>query len=441
MEYSLDWKPLVKALDLVTPSEEADSDNASLTPVVAIGSRQHLQTLRDLLYESHKVNHVHIVYPFVFLGCSTIPPGDTRPFTINGLLAIWMVPENLDLLRIAHHGLSTDINMSKNIITIAMDHVIAGVAVLKIANQLCPTCIAVSKIGTCLYIELPKRAEDEFQRLVSSLPGTAFETGTIVKTIIYHNGPIVNPPVPQTRPITRPVKGKKDVPKPALDIQPGAMLEIAGWTLGNSHQTPAGLLIHKDRTNRLTVLSYHHGEQSLMIPGTDRVAGQVKKGIKTDIGLTTLDDTILLRNEANVVNGTRIRALVPSKSLEMRETYFVQLPGAGAQSLLSRFGKRFEITRDTTEFNSARVRRTQSGYLTNDPITFSDRGESASACGAIILRYQEALEKGQTTPLFEACGIVNSDYLSPSQSRFLPHEYIVWADDFDELIEEGWDVY
>ncbi|RMJ19499.1 hypothetical protein CDV36_000789 [Fusarium kuroshium] len=305
---------------------------------------------------------------------------------------------------------------------------------------MCPSCIAVSKIGTCLYIEFAKIAEDDFQRLVSSLPGTTLETGGMLKTIIYHNGPITNPPVPRTVPITQPVEGQEDDPKPALDIRPSTMLEIARWRFGDSHQTPAGLFIHKGRASRLTVLSYHPGECSLMIPGTGRIAGRVKKGIKTDIGLATLDDTILLKNEANVVNGTQIRALVPSKRLGMREIQFVHLPGTGAQSLLYRFGKRFEITRDETESNSARVSREQSAYLTNDPTMFSDHGESASTCGAIILRYQETPEEGKT-PSFEACGIVNSNYLPLSGPRFLPHEHIVWADDFDELIEEGWDIH
>ncbi|RMJ19505.1 hypothetical protein CDV36_000790 [Fusarium kuroshium] len=126
MGYSLDWDPLVKALNLVAPSEDADSDNASLTPV-AIGDRLHLKALRVRLRKSHKVDDVHFVYPFVFLE-GAIPPDDTRPFTINGFFAIWMVPENLDLLRRAPHGLPTDINMNKNMIRGAMNRVTAEVA-------------------------------------------------------------------------------------------------------------------------------------------------------------------------------------------------------------------------------------------------------------------------------------------------------------------------
>lgn len=314
--------------------------------------------------------------------------------------------------------------------------------VLLLANHLGPRCIAVSKMGTYLFIELAKMAEADFTCFVKGLPGTR-SSAKVTPNIVYHNGPIPTPvPEPRSVPIIQSVEDQGGAPKPALNIRPGATLEIASRTLGTSYQTPAGLLIRKGRTNRLTVFSYYPGEHALMIPGTNRIASKVDKDIKNnDIGLATLDDIIPLYEEANVVNGIRVRALVHSESLGMRETYLVHLPGTWAPSLLYRFGKRFEITSDASQPNSARVSREQSAYLTNDSAIFSDRREPVSICGAIILRYQKQRKPKQTIPLGEACGMVNSDYLPSSGFHFSPHEHVVWADDFDGLLEEGWDIH
>ncbi|KAJ4326023.1 hypothetical protein N0V84_003243 [Fusarium piperis] len=284
-------------------------------------------------------------------------------------------------------------------------------------------------------------AEDDFRHLVESLPVTTLRVRD-VPNILYHNGPIPKPvPEPRSAPIIQPMEGQEDAPKPPLDIRPGATLEITSRTFGDNYQTPAGLLIRKGRTNRLTVFSYYPGDHALMIPGTNRFASHVERSIKnTRIGLATLDDIIPVCKEANVVNGIKVRTLVHSENLGMRETYIVHLPGAGAPSLLYRFGKRFEIARDANWPNSARVSREQSAYLTNDSTVFSDLRQQLSICGAIILRYQKRMEPGQTTPLGEACGMINSAYLPRSTYRFLPHEYVVWADDFDGLLEEGWDI-
>ncbi|KAL6358460.1 hypothetical protein LRP88_08645 [Fusarium phalaenopsidis] len=296
--------------------------------------------------------------------------------------------------------------------------------VLLIANYLGPQCIAVSKIGTCLCIEFAKTAEDEFKRLVENLPKTTSNS------MVYHNGPIAKPaPEPPSVSITQPVE---DAPKLAVDTRPGTMLELVSQAHGSNYQTPAGLPVRQGRTNRLTVFSYSLRGHSPMVSGTNRIAGQVEKGIKnTDIGLVNLDGIVMLNN-------IRVRALFHSKKLGMRETYLVCLSGTEPQ-LLYQFGKRFEITSDASQPNSACISREQSAYLTNNSTMFSRRNPPVSICGAIILRYQ-AWKPGQTMPFGEACGMVNSDYLSPSGYNFLPREHIVWADDFDGLLEEGWDI-
>lgn len=245
-------------------------------------------------------------------------------------------------------------------------------------------------------------------------------------SIVYHNGPIAKPaPEPPSVPVTQPVKGQEDAPELAVDMRPGSMLELVSQTHGSNYQTPAGLLVRQGRTNRLTVFSYSWERHSLMIPGTNRIAGQVEKSIKnTDIGLVNLDGIMMLNNnEANGVNNIRVRALVHGESLGVRETYCACLPRTETQ-LLYRFGRRFEITSDASQPNSAYINREQSAYLTNNSPIFSRRSPPVSICGAIILRYQP-WKQGQTMISGEACGMVNSDYLSPSGDNFLPHEYIV----------------
>ncbi|KAM0440798.1 hypothetical protein ACHAPT_000099 [Fusarium lateritium] len=431
------WDPLTHALDFAASLWDIDRDRR------AYNAKNIFEFVKDYIGKTYKVDCIAHVPPFIFLRCPESSPAEKdRPFTIARELAVWQIPENTCYLWDVPTGLSA---FTRNVVEVDFVTHIGSLAgsetppdehlVLWIANHLAPQCIAMSKLGHDLWIEFAKRPEPDFKKLVRSLPKTKS------KNIWFHNGPIPNPPPePRNVPITQPVQSVEEAPKQASNIQSDTMLRLASHTRGTSYCAPASLLVCRGQDIRLAIYSYYpEGGHSLRIRDTDQIIGQVEMSLKnTGIGLATLDDSIELDEEISFIHDIQVRSLVHSSQLGMCEPgYFADLPTTGLQPLY-RFGERFEITRDASRSNSAQIGRRQSAYLTNDSSKFADHGQ-VSICGAIIMRRQEVVEDGQAMFIGEACGMINSDYLPVTSSLFFPFRHIVWADDFDDLIKEGWD--
>lgn len=196
-------------------------------------------------------------------------------------------------------------------------------------------------------------------------------------------------------------------------------------------------------------------------PGT-KVGFVCERMGDTDIALAQLDNNVKFENQFMDVKASA-KAFVPSEKQEIGDKYIMDSVVTGRQ-MLEGLGKRRVLTRSRRSAahpdlfapkgrhdsmppdTVAYIRYKQGIFATNSPIIATKPQIRDRACGAVLLRYHDITKDGRNTPVAEGlkrgevCAMMHFADLQPKHFDFTAASYIMYADVFDPLIEEGWTV-
>jgi len=356
-------------------------------------------------------------------------------------------------------------------------------AIVALATHVFPDCEAITFLMGCLVVELPKSENPVFWARLERLPNSIMHAPFCIR---YHNGPVPNSerrrrgqhPKPQLAEDER-IADETDYVAKDGKFYPGAMISSSDKHGNTYTSVSAGVMIRKGNERRLTC-PWHcwedHDKQYPGLLGKDddeakRVfivvqgekgtkVGYVKERVgKTDIALAKLDDGIVFQNTFMDVNATAKRFL-HSERVGLWDVFYVDGFSTGKQRLMS-LGRRFQVARKRGQphYHLAAPDGDDEAFLPPDDIAYisAKHGVCAtgqpilttkpyirdSARGAVLLRCRDGLKPRDTEATVmargEICGMFHFADLT-ARNAAGAGEYVIYADAFDPLIEDGWTI-
>ena len=436
----------------------------------------HREALHSYLMEHYYVTAVTVSLPFLYLECyPSAPPENERPFSIAGAISVWLEPgQQIDFcISVGERGegervkiaedLKDDLHQMRNP---------REETLLSLAQSHFRNAIAISFIWDAVVVELPKVDHSQFGNLLQELP-EGFENANV--SLEFHNGPLpysahkrkVKPDATSNGPDA--IADESDYVKEHGCFYPGAMIHAADDAGRNIGSVTAGILVEKDFERRLTV-SYHCWEPLIQKnpdmfgsskactviqgdPGTE--VGFVHERIKTtDVSLAKLLPSVEFRNEFMEIDA-RPKRLLPSKQIQTADEFMIDSFVTGKQRLKC-VGVRFPLERRENARNHPHlidpeshlppdkniyIKLRQGIYATNEPKITTQPKVREGVCGAVLVRCRQ-----RTNPLRTLDSVLKDGevagfmHFADLRSKGDVSTLLCYADSFDELASEGWEV-
>ncbi|KAJ4271404.1 hypothetical protein NW762_000106 [Fusarium torreyae] len=391
--------------------------------------------MRRLMEKVYNVTRMRYLPPFFVLGCpfNELPEEDERPFTIGGALAIFLPEEQcsnfiLNSTEYVHGNYrnpSTSIQRRRNPAIAALRE-----SVLELAN-LFPECTAITRLGEETWIEMPKTGMADFYQRFHNSPDVHSED------VYVRNGPMLS----ETRQLEAEEGNKNDDASTKTKLEPGSVIKLVNDGQATCCPASAGILVEKTEEKRLVLLPDRRETQVYSSTDSEQALAHIPEQVhKSDLVLAQLKGSVRFQNLLD--NTKLINTLVRSDVLIFGSPCVISIPATEPQ-MLFRYGKRFEIARNSCA--PPRISRELGVYLANNPASLCPPNTKKSLSGALILDCFVDVSPGDPVPdpqeLGQVCGMVSSVNYSLSQGYALRGEdYIVYAEEFDSIIDDGWEV-
>ncbi|KAI1372472.1 hypothetical protein F4677DRAFT_463290 [Hypoxylon crocopeplum] len=396
---------------------------------------KYLKAFQDYLVDNFGCCYIEWSGPFLILGFeSHIPAEDQRPFSIAGAITFWLPAKGPGYggssfnSCLGEMGGQEDIEIDEDIVDLIewckmpLDDVI-----LYLADNVFLDCEAVSVFWNTLIVELPKTSTEDYLTRLKSFPMGISGARCILE---FHNGPLPNTPR----------RSRATKPNPT-DLK-RLVADETDYVLAD------GVLIERRENRRLTC-SWHNWEGlDKKYPGrfgqtdveTQRLY-QVNQGVvegkpgtrvgfvcerlgDTNIALAQLDNGIKFEKGFMELNASE-KVLIASKDLNYRDRYIMDSFVTGKQ-MLQGLGRRnlLERPRRSVAHPDIFVSRGRYDALPSDNVSYikcrqDDRKTPVA----------EVLKRG------EICGMFHYADLQAKHASVA--QYIIYADSFDPLIEDG----
>ena len=169
-------------------------------------TEEQLEALGNFIQQCYGVWKYFIVKPFIFFcmanRSSKAPPIESSPFTLVGLLVIWIYPDCKPFrgLRFWHH-IKTDNRLSMDLVCMGLEHdilpfKIPATETLQAIGQGFPEATHINFYNARIIIDLPKTSPQDYRQKLQTLP--TILNGSAVK-IYYRNGPLALPVLEEVR--------------------------------------------------------------------------------------------------------------------------------------------------------------------------------------------------------------------------------------------------
>ncbi|KAK3934635.1 hypothetical protein QBC46DRAFT_347429 [Diplogelasinospora grovesii] len=347
-----------------------------------------------------------------------------------------------------------------------------------------PTCGYLSFLWESLVVELPKTSDEDFAKRLETLP-EGIEKAPFC--LYYHNGPLPNTPrrssravKPEPAELDNLVADEADYVRTEGKFYPGAMISSLNKSGEVYSSTSAGVLVQKGQQQRLTC-SWHNWEDHVkQHPGkfgqTDTEAqrifraaqgavdgdahkagtavGYVRERIgDTDIALAQLDNGIVFENTFMDIDASA-KTLVSTNDQNPGDEYLIDSHVTGMQKL-----KGYGATANNQSAspkkhhhhhhllppdNAAYIAARQGAFATNSTTMTSEPRIRDSVCGSVLLRCRDVTKgeesRGEVLKRGEVCAMVHYADLQSKHSLLELKHFLIYADAFDPLIEDGWAV-
>ncbi|KAK1752827.1 hypothetical protein QBC47DRAFT_272384, partial [Echria macrotheca] len=438
--------------------------------------------VRQYLRETFNAVGFDYFEPWITIICDPSPPRGRLPVSIGGLMPIWQtVDDDTFMPLIGGGGQGEEYDLEDDVVGgFQPSHVPQQAAVLAIVNRFYQDAIAITFIAHMMVVELPETDLSTFIERLQSLPSGFTGISYMVR---YHNGPLPYTsrasravrPTPQ-RDDDRRVADETDYVQKDGKFYPGSMISSQTKEEGIHISASAGILVRKGDEVRLTA-SWHCWEQHHQkypgILGQDTDEAKRVFGVRqggpgtyvghvvervggTDIALIKLAPGIEFENsffDTHVVAGQ----FVHSANLSSNERYMIDGFPTGRQGL-DGVGVRYPFKRGPrnkhphpieppgTEYSFpydevTYIQVAQGVCGTSDPVLTSKPFIRDSVCGAVLLRGTAKSLKGEAAERIYAdvVGMCHYADLTPKNAAMAQY-YLMYADSFDPLIDEGWDI-
>ncbi|KAF4485546.1 hypothetical protein FAGAP_11609 [Fusarium agapanthi] len=452
-----------------------------------VTDEQHL-AFRKFLFEHYNATELQESFPFLAIGCKGgPPPEDQRPFSVAGAIAIWLDAEDFYFRPIIGHK-------GQGEVLVVDDTIVNQIEYLQIPSQdiilsfakLWPECLAISVLWTFLVIELPLVSPEEFAKRLETLPSAVEgHTKGCHLHLMFNNGPLPNTERRRTR-VVKPdprhldnlIADETDYVTKGRKFYPGTMIGSVNKDGEIIESATAGILIEKDGKRRLTC-SFHlwekhykqYPEKFGKLDAESRRIYKVVQGYnpgshvgfvcervgETDIALIELNDDVVFENKFMEIDAAP-KVLLHSKQHRIGDEYIFDSFVSGTQTL-SCLGERFTPSQRSGRNRQALARPTndkgdgplddvmyiafeQGAFVTNAPTILKKPQIRDSVCGSVLLRSKAAKRPATKTMAMQAgevgCMMHFADL--QFQSTASADNYIIYADSFDPLINDGWKV-
>ena len=445
-------------------------------------SAEHRKALHAYLSRKYGAIDFRYCEPFLVIGCEGGPPSeDERPFSVAGLVSIWRNADDMYFRgRIGYGGEGDPIEIDSGMLAkIVPLEIPPREVVLYLADYVFPDCEALTILWDMLVVELPKASKEAFINRLQSKPDRIDQCLVNVR---YYNGPLPNterrrrvfPPSPQD------IKGdcdETDYMRSDKKFYPGTMINSVNKEGEILSSATAGVLVEKGRKKRLTC-SFHnwqnhyekYPENFAQIDPTSQRIFQITQGTpgtavgfvrermgNTDIALAQLDKGVVFENSFMEMEYAA-KTFIHSDDQRLGDEYIIDSFTTGKQRLLGA-GKRFQIQRKTGQPHYhltvakdnehalppdevAYIELEQGACVTNEQMMQSKPYIREGSCGAVLLRCHDITSREAPKTVMnrgEICGMMHFANLQ-ARNTAEADNYIIYADAFDPLIEDGWKI-
>jgi hypothetical protein len=436
----------------------------------------HREALHRYLMVHYGVTAITISLPFLYLECyPSAPPENERPFSVAGAISVWIESgQQIDFcISVGERGegerikiaedLKDDLHQMRNP---------QEETLLSLARSHFRTAIAISFIWDAVVVELPKVDHLQFGDLLQELP-EGFANANV--SLEFHNGPL---PYSAHKRIVKPdptfngpdaIADDSDYVKEHGCFYPGAMVHAVGDAGEDLGSVTAGILV-ENGLNRRLIVSYHCWEplaqkhpEMFGSPGACRViqgdpgteVGFVHERIKTtDVALAKLLPSIEFRNEFMEIDA-RPKRLLPSKQIQIADEFLIDSFVTGKQRLRC-VGKRLPLERRQNARSHPHLMAPESHlppdeniyiqlrqgiYATNELKIPKQPKIREGVCGAVLVRCRQRSNPLRTLDSVLKDGeVAGFMHFADLQSKGGVDTLLCYADSFDELASEGWEV-
>ncbi|KAK1830393.1 hypothetical protein QBC39DRAFT_261131 [Podospora conica] len=454
-------------------------------------SQENLLFAKSYLNRHFNVECFNVHGVFAELACSEVPKGRLPSF-VGGMVAIWQrVDEPTFWPWIGEGGESEEKDTSEEYAAVVAsfretDGEPTDAALIKLADYF-TDCQAITFIHPIAVIEFPLTDIEAFRDRLETLP---YSIGYFPYVLRYHNGPLPNTPgrkraqKPKPEPAEHErIADETDYVKLDGKFYPGAMISSVNENDKIYASASAGILVQRGTEIRLTC-SWHCWEEQWkkyqkefdQDSGETRRIFSVRQGRsgedsgidvgrvvrrvgETDIALAKLKPGVLFENRLMEADATA-KKLVHSSRVVDYEQFLVDSFATGVQRFIS-VGSRVAFDRgdqdrlvapngdkslllpiDVTYIaGKQHVCASGEAVLTRRPFVWE------RACGSVLLRSKgpplagenpfstdgSALDRGEVVAMFRYADLTDKYTHSAS-------EHLIYAESFDPLIKEGWQV-
>jgi len=436
----------------------------------------HRKAFRRYLVDHYDVAVMTIALPFLYLECDpSAPPENERPFSVAGAICVWLEPgEWIDFcISVGDRGEGERIKVAEDLKDDL--HLMRNPqkeTLLSLAQSHFRDAIAISFVWGAIVVELPKMDRSRYGDLLQELP-EGFVNANV--GLEFHNGPL---PYSEHKRIVKPnptfngpdaIVDESDYVKERGCFYPGAMIHAVGDAGEDLGSVTAGILVEKGLERRLTV-SYHCWEPLVKKtpdrfgspsacrviqgnPGTE-VGFMHELIAKTDVALAKLLPSIEFRNEFMEIDA-RPKRLLPSNQIQLADEFMIDSFVTGKQRLKC-VGVRSRLKRRKNARSHSHLQGPESLppsdeniyvglhqgiYATNEPKIPKQPKIREGVCGAVLVRCHQFANRIRTTDSVlkdgEVAGIMHfADLHTKGEGDSL----LCYADSFDDLASEGWEV-
>ena len=445
-------------------------------------SVEHLHALQLHLMENYNAVQFQYSEPFIILGCKGgVPAEHLRPFSIAGLIAIWMANEEFQPLGfvIGDRGRSEVVPAvpSELLQQLQRRKMPGREAIIYLANNVFKDCIAITLHWNSLVIELPRTEQSKYLERLEELPYAIRDCECSLK---FHNGPM-----PQTEkyrmihPQPQTIDGAKDETDYVSfwgNFYPGTMLSSVNKEGKIRSSVTAGVLVEKGLRQRLTCSFHcweaHASKYPQKFGSTDSEAQRIFKVLQgnpgtnvgfirervgdTDIALAQLIGNHNFKNQFMDMQ-YRPKSLLSSRDVTPNDEFLLDSYTTGIQRLKC-LGLRAFICRESKKPNTSQpveagttgslayIQFEQLACATNQHVMTTKPYIRNGACGAVLFRCNiEQMDRAQelsSTQVMSRGEIAAMMHYADAklEGHQSGENYYIFADVFDPLIEDGWKV-
>jgi hypothetical protein len=436
----------------------------------------HREAFHRYLSERYDVEVMTMALPFLYLECyPSAPPENERPFSIAGAICVWLEPgEWIDFsICVGERGSGKRVEVAEDLKDdLHQRRNPQKETLLSLAQSHFRDAIAISFLWDAVVVELPKMDLSQYRDLLQELP-EGFANANV--SLEFHNGPL---PYSEHKRILKPdptfngpdaIADESDYVKEYGCFYPGAMIHAVDDSGENLGSVTAGILVEKGLERRLTV-SYHCWESLVPKnpdmfgspsacriiqgdPGTE-VGFMHERIKKTDVALAKLLPSIEFRNEFMEIDA-RPKRLLPLRQIRIGDEFLIDSFVTGRQRL-GCVGLRLPLKRRQNARSHPRLKGPESLlppdeniyielgqgiYATNEPKIPKSPKIREGVCGAVLLRCHQRINPSRTLDSVLKDGeVAGFMHFADLQSKLGGDALLCYADSFDELASEGWEV-